>query len=298
MVSFDFRRSMERTLGPWTCQLPSPAFPQRNASRAQPPFVLVADDMLAHLLFLPEAFRGPTACSWEGGVRAFLFDVTGAGQYLVNVDPSEGGLGVTVQPFDPAMPSEARPADLACTILCAPVDCLTMLAGGAAELTATNVQALQQFLKAFDFGGYAAFCERRHLRPWVPPKEHATLLLPSTDRISRSLGSLTIGMDGARRRASSILRASFASSPAAAEEDSAATDRVHRESRPSVEDFEDILSDGGASGGFVVDPITGQERTMQAGCGRMRSVSEEGATAPDYPPASLPSSALRAVTEE
>lgn len=131
-------------------------------------FVLVADDVLAHMLFLPEAFSGPGACSWEGE-RAFLFDVVGAGQYLVVVDATEGGLGVAVHLFDPDLPAAVTPKNgLACIVFCEPAELLTMLAGGSAQLAPTEPAALAGLLGCMQFSGYGAFCERRHLRAWTP----------------------------------------------------------------------------------------------------------------------------------
>lgn len=260
--------------------LPAPA----SRKDAPSPFVLVADDVLAHMLFLPEAFRGPSACSWEGQ-RAYLFDVAGAGQYLVGVDATDAGLGASVLPYDPDLPAEARPkGGVVCTVLCLPAELLTMLAGGAAELTATDLAALQAFLKAFDFAGYPTFCERRHLRAWPVPKERSQR---SSDRLSRSLGSLATGLTGASRRASTALRASFASGGGVSEDgEGSAESKLPIEAtmaaaspsgsrRGSVEGFESIDVGEGSGGGSP-----GQRRSLTSAStsgafARMRSVSEE-----------------------
>ena len=56
-------------------------------------------EMSAHLQFLPVAFRGPSACVWQGR-RSVLFRVEGVGEYVVTADASEGGLGVNVAPWN------------------------------------------------------------------------------------------------------------------------------------------------------------------------------------------------------
>ena len=56
-------------------------------------------DLSAHLQFLPVAFRGPSACAWQGQ-RSFLIRVEGTGEYVVTADASESGLGVSVAPWN------------------------------------------------------------------------------------------------------------------------------------------------------------------------------------------------------
>eukprot|EP00965_Chrysotila_dentata_P191810 6174767-Pleurochrysis_carterae.AAC.3 len=157
-------------------------------------FLLAADDVLAHLQFLPVAFIGKEACSWEYGSRHFLLQVTAMGEYIVSIGPSvlpvtsptdtpasntyaneEAGDGngslpdeaamkaaaaspysVIVAPFDD-MPDELKPSEIACRIACTPEALLTCLAGAPAELLASDVGAMQQFLSAFRFDG----CECR-----------------------------------------------------------------------------------------------------------------------------------------
>lgn len=124
---------------------------------------IVADDLIAHLQFLQAAFKG---AAWDGA-RAYLFELEDVADFLVSIEPAHSF--VHVVPWAD-MPEDLRPP-VACTVKCAPRELLTLLAGEPAELHASDMQAMQQFLGAFDFCGYAHFCEEKHLRPFVPQRQ-------------------------------------------------------------------------------------------------------------------------------
>ena len=67
-------------------------------------------------------------------------------------------------------PEDLRPTAFACTVTCEPASLLTMLAGGAAELSADSFAAMQTFLASFDFTPlhYTEYCARHHLTAYVP----------------------------------------------------------------------------------------------------------------------------------
>ena len=48
------------------------------AAKPADQYVLAHDDLLAHLLYLPAAFKGRSACAWDD-TRAYLFDVSEIG---------------------------------------------------------------------------------------------------------------------------------------------------------------------------------------------------------------------------
>ena len=135
-----------------------------SPSHTPKPFVCVADDLLAHMAFLSDAYTAE-GCTFEEA-RAYLFEVDGVDKLLVRVDPALQ-LAYTA-PFDD-VPEELRPETPDCTIRCPPAELLTMLAGGAAGLQTSSVPALQDFLRCFDFSAYPAFCAARHMVAWVPP---------------------------------------------------------------------------------------------------------------------------------
>lgn len=187
---------------------------------------LVADDVLAHMAFIKDAFVGPSACAWEGE-RTFLFDTGLGGQYLVNVDAAEGGTGVNVHPFGPDMPDDARPRDgITCVVICQPFELLTMLSGGAADLPSNNGEALCSFLQSMEFAArYSSFCERRHLSPWDPPRQR---------RSRHSLSSL--GHFASREsKAGTRVRAVRAMSVDSGEKVSAATTRMRSSSITGIQ---------------------------------------------------------------
>ena len=155
----------------------------RGARSTEAPATIEREDILAHLAFLADAFTGAEGCPFVGETRAYLFAVTDAGHYLVRIDASAGGLGCTVEPVDDA---SHGPVD--CTIACPPAELLAMLAGGAADIVASEPREMEAFLACFDFEGYASFCEQRHLCPWVPPTKSRRGVLGG--RIARSLSTL------------------------------------------------------------------------------------------------------------
>ena len=69
-------------------------------------------------------------------------------------------------------PEPLRPTTFTCTVTCEPAALLTMLAGGAAELSADSFAAMQTFLASFDFTPlhYTEYCARHHLVAYVPPE--------------------------------------------------------------------------------------------------------------------------------
>jgi len=208
-------------------------------------FLLAADDVLAHLQFLPVAFIGKEACSWEYGSRHFLLQVTAMGEYIVSIGPSvlpvtsptdtpasntyaneEAGDGngslpdeaamkaaaaspysVIVAPFDD-MPDELKPSEIACRIACTPEALLTCLAGAPAELLASDVGAMQQFLSAFRFDGYAEFCEARHMRPYVPAATGSSAP-DAINQMKRSFIGLADNLGRASRSATTSINESF-----------------------------------------------------------------------------------------
>jgi hypothetical protein len=220
-------------------------------------FSLFPDDILAHLTFLREAFRGHEACAWQG-MRTYIFEVSeGVGAFVVTIDAADGVDPVITPPVvifpredeeagrqreteeegqktSPKKVSFAEASDVSATIACGPADLLTMLAGGAAELTPTSFRAMQEFLAAFDFraDAYAAFCERRHLKPWVAPA--------STDgagrgrigeRVAKSLGTLATSAQVAAKEAASSAQVVATSAHAAAKEAAAGVEQRLRAAR-------------------------------------------------------------------
>ncbi|KAL1525990.1 hypothetical protein AB1Y20_020815 [Prymnesium parvum] len=148
--------------------------PSRDSMAPPPPprFTLTEDELLAHVLFLQSAARLPDLADApppSSPPLSYHFDVEGTGGFLVTLLPAEAR--VHVSPYAD-VPDELRPRDLAATVRCSPLQMLTMLAGGAADLrlaSPADLPSLQLFLRAFDFSGYPAFCEARHLRPYEPP---------------------------------------------------------------------------------------------------------------------------------
>ena len=140
--------------------------PRPKGGVPPPAFVLTEDDLLAHVLFLQTAVTAiePPPDSDPAASLAYLFEVEGTGGFLVTLHPAEGLAHVS--PFAD-VPEDLKPDALAAMVQCSPVEMLTMLSGGAADLKVlqpTDLPALQRFLRSFDFGRYPAFCESRHLR--------------------------------------------------------------------------------------------------------------------------------------
>ena len=173
----------------------NPCEPASLSVHAAAPFVLVAEDILAHMMFLKEAHvQEGTA---DG---SYVFDVEAAGKIVVSISASaDSSLPVTVAPLDEGEPAPSR---VVCTISCKATELLTMLAGGAASLSPSDLRAMRAFLSSFDFSGYHNFCKSRHLRPWDPGlagEDGGRGRIG--DRVARSLTTLATGASSAAKEA-------------------------------------------------------------------------------------------------
>ena len=63
----------------------------RDATVGDSAFTLDREDVLAHLLYLREAFSGAENCSFRGEVRKYLIEVAEAGNYAVTIDAAFDG---------------------------------------------------------------------------------------------------------------------------------------------------------------------------------------------------------------
>jgi len=171
----------------------SPAASPARQPENEDVYLLDSADVLAHLRYLSEAF-----CFVVGGDGQrfnYILEVEGLdrGSYLISfvpVAPTEHIVQVHERDTGPPclhlartcqrlpdpcfqvapledVPDNQRPSEFACTFTATPASLLTMLAGGAADLRATSLPAMQRFLQAFRFTSYASFCESRGLRPYV-----------------------------------------------------------------------------------------------------------------------------------
>ena len=117
------------------------------------PFMLDPDDVLAHLQFLPVAFV-PSALDppLVNEARYYLLKVEQVAEFIITIGSAAGEeeAFVAVSPLEDT-PTELRPAYFACRFACTPEALLTLLAGGAADLSASDIAAMQQFLAAFRF---------------------------------------------------------------------------------------------------------------------------------------------------
>lgn len=137
------------------------------ASRKEGGFTLTEDELLAHVMFLQAAYLNHHE-SEPQAISLYKFDVEGTSGFLVTLNSVDKLAHVC--PFAD-VPETMRPDSLAATVQCTPLQILTMLSGGAADLklsNASDMPALQSFLRSFDFSGYTAFCEARHIRAFEP----------------------------------------------------------------------------------------------------------------------------------
>ena len=124
------------------------------------------------------------------GVRTFHVLVEGSWPGHAVVVPVDCR---TFDPWEGQLPEED--IDVACQICASPEALLTLLATGAHTrgLTYTSHYglAMEEFLAAFHFNPaqYIAYCERRGLRPYVPPAEEEEEWL-SPEFLMRSLSQL------------------------------------------------------------------------------------------------------------
>ena len=72
----------------------------RDATVGDSAFTLDREDVLAHLLYLREAFSGAENCSFRGEVRKYLLEVAEAGNYAVTIDAAFDGFGCSVAPLE------------------------------------------------------------------------------------------------------------------------------------------------------------------------------------------------------
>jgi hypothetical protein len=184
--------------------------PEATAATATPAeevYLLASDDVLAHLRYLPEAFcfvpRG------DGQRLDYILKVEGIGHgsFLISFLPVGSAEHVVqVAPLDD-VPADLRPSEIACTFTATPVALLTLLAGGAADLRADSLPAMQRFLQSFRFTSYTSFCESRGLTPYVPEGESSqAAALAQARRVGGVLGTaLSKGLH-------SVARASVAAS--------------------------------------------------------------------------------------
>ena len=130
-------------------------------------YLLDSEDILAHLQYLPEAFCFVKDRDGERLDYVLRVDGIERGSYLISFLPiAQMEHVVQVAPLDD-VPDELRPSQIACTFMVTPVALLTLLAGGAADLRADSVPQMQQFLQAFRFTSYTAFCQRHGLQPYL-----------------------------------------------------------------------------------------------------------------------------------
>ena len=130
------------------------------------------EEVLAHFLFLQDAFVGAANCSFRGERREYLFEVADTGTYIVTIDAvDDAGQGCTVTPVLDAVDEVDEHGNpiFTCAVMCPVAELLTMLAGGAAELTTSDLREVQIFLSCFHLEGYAAFCEHHHLGAHASP---------------------------------------------------------------------------------------------------------------------------------
>ena len=116
-------------------------FRGRSASDDSPALVLVAEDLLAHLQFLAEAFN-PKTCPWADppACRNYILEVEAVGEFLVSIDTAEEG-GVVFRL--PALPDPVAPEEVSAAVLRALLDDAERATGVRAERAVITVRQPQ-----------------------------------------------------------------------------------------------------------------------------------------------------------